>query len=112
MFAAADKALLFQHHHGYEAVKPIWQNKDGNENEDYQVNSEYVFAYNNKDRHKDVYGVKTRKDRSKDRYCSFFMFKICRVILPSFLLNMEYEMLQFVLRIALYSSKIFRHGAR
>lgn len=34
---------------------------------DYQINSEYVFAYNNKDRHKDVYDAKTRKDCNKDR---------------------------------------------
>jgi len=31
MFAAADKALLFRHRHGYEA-KPIWRDKDDNEN--------------------------------------------------------------------------------
>jgi len=68
MFAVADKALLFRHLHGYETVKPIWKDKDGNENRDYQVNSEYVFAYNNKDRkdRKDVYGAKTCKDYNKD----------------------------------------------
>lgn len=84
MFAAADKALLFRHRHGYEAVKPIWKDKDGNENGDYQVNSEYVFAYNNKDRHKDVYGAKTRKDCNKDRMLMIIVFKYIVLFYPCY----------------------------
>lgn len=65
MFAATDKALLLRHSCGYEVTKAIWKDKDGNENGDYQVNPE--FAYNNKDRHKDVYDAEARRDCNGDR---------------------------------------------
>lgn len=52
---------------GYEATKAIWKDKDGNETEEEQVNPEYLFAYNNNDHHKDIYGTKDRKDRNTDR---------------------------------------------
>jgi len=71
---AADKAFLF---HGYKTMKPIWKDKDGNENEDYQVNSKYIFIYNNKDRHKDIYGVKTCKDCNKDHMLMIIF--LCRI---------------------------------
>lgn len=84
MFAATDKVLLLRHSCGYEATKAIWEGKDGNENEDYQVNPE--FAYNNKDCHKDVYDAEARRDCNGDCALMIVVYVKKYVVLFYFLL--------------------------
>lgn len=70
MFAAADKALLSPTPSwccgGTKQRKPFGRIRMATKTGDYQVNPEYLSAYNNRDHHKDIYGAKARKDCSRD----------------------------------------------
>lgn len=47
---------------------------------DYQVNPKYLFAYNNEDHHKDIYGAKARKDCNRD----------CMLMIVAYIQNMSH----------------------